>query len=548
MSRLQILTGDCRAILPTLPAQSVQCCVTSPPYWGLRDYGTNGQLGLEARPQEYIANMVGVFRAVGRVLRDDGTLWLNMGDSYAGGAGGRGDKDREIPRCDGTSGKPSQKHNGERIHRDLSGLKPKDLCMMPARLAMALQADGWYLRSEIVWHKPNPMPESVTDRPTKAHEMIYLLAKQERYFYDAEAIKEPHSRDWSNGACGGSLGPNAGKKMHLSENDPNFRNGHSQWERNYYPEPNPAGRNKRSVWTIATQPNSDSVYDFEGADYVDRRGIPRKWSPDCLIHERDGQPRRESHATVSCGELKAAEFSRNERNGVNHVQERGCAVSPIGDYKTNQVEDSSSCVPIDDTCENKKLSGFRLDEREILTGTTHTQSQSVPSMTDSDRLSCAEPAILHNIGDRKSGHVGQMPNDDNVSGQLEFRIQCKEPQLYGIERDGNIGANNTNPCNGHQKSTVEIVSRKNGKYSSTEDKCLCRISQVSHFATFPEEIPKLCILAGSHVGDTVLDPFAGSGTVGQVALELGRKAILIELNPAYIELAEDRTFVTPGFL
>jgi DNA modification methylase len=357
MNRLSILTGDCREILPTLEAGSVQCCVTSPPYWGLRDYGTaqweggdagcehkvpdqprserplglfhggddrfheriykevchcgarriDSQLGLEATPEEYIANMVAVFRAVGRVLRDDGTLWVNMGDSYASGEVGRHDSRGDTPfgaKMDG----PRQ------YNRVKTGLKPKDLCMMPARLAMALQADGWYLRSEIVWHKPNPMPESVSDRPTKAHEMIYLLAKQERYFYDAEAIREPQVEPWrSNGKLENGERNNQGWDG----------NGFKMDTRTY----NAIGRNKRSVWTIATQPYAEA-----------------------------------------------------------------------------------------------------------------------------------------------------------------------------------------------------------------------------HFATFPEEIPKLCILAGSKPGDTILDPFAGSGTVGQVALELGRRAILIELNPAYIELAEDRTFITPGFL
>jgi DNA modification methylase len=421
---LSILTGDCREILPTLEAGSVQCCVTSPPYWGLRDYGTaqweggemlykcdqcgasrrsgvsslreeipnsircecggnlrkygcdhkfdhskreakarnfvNGegrlttacsswttrsesefhrdcpkcgarridsQLGLEATPEEYIANMVAVFREVKRVLKDDGTLWVNMGDSYAGSS--NGDNKSGLAKFselyDGNKRYPENHanfrgdmHGFERPKAVKAGLKPKDLCMMPARLAMALQADGWYLRSEIVWHKPNPMPESVTDRPTKAHEMIYLLTKAERYFYDAEAIREPNTLPIRN--PGG----------HCPEKaiGPQNRNGHSQWDKFRTAEDayNAAGRNKRSVWTIATQPYAEA-----------------------------------------------------------------------------------------------------------------------------------------------------------------------------------------------------------------------------HFATFPEEIPKLCILAGSRVGDTVLDPFAGSGTTGKVAIELGRKAILIELNPEYMRLARARTFVTPGF-
>jgi DNA modification methylase len=373
MSRLSILTGDCRDILPTLEPQSVQCCVTSPPYWGLRDYGTaqweggdgacdhvevwnlkrdtNGgllpagegtrgtqsstasskmlyrdecgkcgarridsQIGLESSPEEYIANMVAVFREVWRVLRLDGTLWLNMGDSYASSGTNGYQRLDELGERLGCGG--GHKHSAQLCGRAPTppGLKPKDLCMMPARLAMALQADGWYLRSEIVWHKPNPMPESVTDRPTKAHEMIYLLAKQERYFYDAEAIREPHLTDYS--------------KIEAWSNNPGWSGNPNVNGEKGHPLPgNIIGRNKRTVWTIATQPYAEA-----------------------------------------------------------------------------------------------------------------------------------------------------------------------------------------------------------------------------HFATFPEEIPKLCILAGSKPGDTVLDPFAGSGTTGKVALELGRKAVLIELNPAYIELAEDRTFVTPGFL
>jgi DNA modification methylase len=388
MSRLQILTGDCRDILPTLEPQSVQCCVTSPPYWGLRDYGTaqweggdgecdhlmpptgirnNGrsravsggtfhdspianqirkqfirdcgkcgalridaQLGLESTPEEYIANMVAVFRAVGRVLRDDGTCWINLGDSYAQAGGTlRGDDEtKEAAQArQQRNGNSTGQHGGwegrafRAANTAKGGLKPKDLCMMPARLALALQADGWYLRSEIVWHKPNPMPESVIDRPTKAHEMIYLLAKQERYFYDAEAIREK-----SDEASG--------------------------WARQRF--------------------NGDNTWKYNGSD-----------------------------------------------------------------------------------------------ERVASTG---------------QRI------------------------DSSTFGDQGFR---------------------------NKRSVWTIATQP---YSE------------AHFATFPEEIPKLCILAGSRPGDTVLDPFAGSGTVGKVALELGRRAILIELNPAYIELAEDRTFVTPGFL
>jgi DNA modification methylase len=373
----EIRCGDCREVLKLLPAEMAQCCVTSPPYWGLRDYGTaeweggepgcehkrpyhafpdhsgeayNGstrgnqgsttataisysntcakcgarridaQLGLESTPEEYINKMAVVFREVWRVLRDDGTLWVNMGDSYAtSNPAGRRDSGNGTNRkfgdheIDGSFGNSTRKQ---------SGLKPKDLCGIPWRLAFALQADGWYLRSDIIWHKPNPMPESVTDRPTKAHEYIFLLSKQQRYFYDAEAIREPVQFDSRNEQWGKTLVTT----FHDHSNDQS--QGLMQKKPNGFVRmSNPAGRNKRSVWTVATQPYAEA-----------------------------------------------------------------------------------------------------------------------------------------------------------------------------------------------------------------------------HFATFPEDLIKPCILAGSRPGDTVLDPFGGSGTTGKVAIELGRSAILIELNPQYAALAKNRTNITPGFL
>ena len=206
---VDILTGDCRDILPTLPEKSVHCCVTSPPYWGLRDYGVDGQIGLEASPEEFIAEMVNVFREVHRVLRDDGTLWLNLGDTYAGSRGqslrggppsvsstlaGNGHRGGG-PKLSGMTTVSRRLDNAVIPRSDflIPGLKPKDLAGIPWRVALALQADGWYLRCDIIWHKPNPMPESVTDRPTKAHEYMFLLSKSEKYYYDHEAIKEPVS-------------------------------------------------------------------------------------------------------------------------------------------------------------------------------------------------------------------------------------------------------------------------------------------------------------------------------------------------------------------
>ena len=283
-----IYHGDALSVLRGLPSESVQCCVTSPPYWGLRDYGTatweggdsecdhkptvkaratrpkgklvgstrtvdestiqrnchcgavrvDSQLGIESTPEEYVANMVDVFREVRRVLRDDGTLWLNLGDSYhGGGSTTRNGQDTSLyldksniagTYTDGMTSRPVKA-------RDYAGYKPKDLVGIPWRVAFALQADGWYLRQDIIWHKPNPMPESVTDRCTKAHEYIFLLTKSARYFYDQEAVKEPLSNP-----------PHApgNNKLDASRND------HDQMQKVWGLD---GTRNKRSVWTVSTQ-------------------------------------------------------------------------------------------------------------------------------------------------------------------------------------------------------------------------------------------------------------------------------------------------------
>ena len=233
-----VLVGDCLQQLKTLPDASVQCCVTSPPYWGLRDYGVDGQLGLEPTPDAYVQKMVAVFGEVRRVLKEDGTCWVNLGDSYAANTGGGA-----CPQG-GASARPKIDATAYAARTVPSGLKQKDLVGIPWRVAFALQADGWYLRSDIIWHKPNPMPESVTDRPTKSHEYIFLLTKSERYFYDHEAIKEI-------GAGREKFG-NTGPKqaINFDRQDGGLRN----------MEIDPDGRNKRTVWTIATQPYPEAHF------------------------------------------------------------------------------------------------------------------------------------------------------------------------------------------------------------------------------------------------------------------------------------------------
>ncbi len=237
-----IYCGDAIDCLQGMPGESMNCCVTSPPYWGLRDYNCEGQMGLEATPQEYVENMTAVFREVRRVLRDDGTLWLIIGDSYA--AGGMGGHQK------GDTFHGHSKRTGDRVpKRAPPGLKPKDLVGIPWMLAFALRADGWYLRSDIIWSKPNPMPESVTDRPTKAHEYLFLMSKSQKYFYDFESIKEPVSESTVARLSQPKLSEQTG-----SDRVPFKTNG------NMKAVGDKESRNRRTVWSITTKPFKEAHF------------------------------------------------------------------------------------------------------------------------------------------------------------------------------------------------------------------------------------------------------------------------------------------------
>jgi DNA modification methylase len=313
-----LIRADSTGVLP-LADGSVQCVVTSPPYWGLRDYGVAGQMGLEATVGEYVEKMVGVFREVRRVLKDDGVVWLNLGDAYCnfdkwGGGGGNTGKHtraddgtvpswavrrkREISCVKDPKSKQASRLgcNTDGPNRDpnaLVGLKPKDLIGMPWRVAFALQAAGWWLRCDVVWHKPNPMPESVTDRPTRAHEFIFLLSKSARYFYDADAIREPMSEstfarltqpnvmtqpDGPKDSGEGNRSHSKVRKNLAAKIDKQRGHGrrhagfNERWDnreaagdlgkRAFQAELTAAqgGRNKRSVWTVATAPCAEAHF------------------------------------------------------------------------------------------------------------------------------------------------------------------------------------------------------------------------------------------------------------------------------------------------
>jgi DNA modification methylase len=253
----RVIFGDCRDTMRDLKAQGVrvQCCVTSPPYFGLRDYGHPGQIGLEKSPAEYVAALVEVFECVRELLADDGVLWLNLGDSYTGSAKSGGANQND--------GGPM--YRGETLPtKKGDGLKPKDLMGMPWRVAFALQAAGWYLRQDIIWHKPNPMPESVTDRCTKAHEYLFLLTKSERYYFDADAIKEDavgqnlHDLTGPGYAAPGQA-PNTGNRKALRTDIESRHRSQINGGQSLQAEPD-GRRNRRSVWTVPTQPYSGAHF------------------------------------------------------------------------------------------------------------------------------------------------------------------------------------------------------------------------------------------------------------------------------------------------
>lgn len=244
----KLLIGDSRELLRTLPDESVHCCVTSPPYFGLRDYGVDGQMGLEPTPDEFVAGMVELFREVRRVLRKDGTLWLNLGDSYNAHPGQRKVTDKAGSKQRSNAGSPGAPS------RSVPGLKSKDLIGIPWRVAFALQADGWYLRQDIIWHKPNPMPESVKDRCTKAHEYVFMLTKSNKYHYDHEAVKEDTVKKNINQFVDN---PAKDKQRGHGRRHAGFNGRYAaEIARNGAPKK----RNKRSVWTVAPKPFKEAHF------------------------------------------------------------------------------------------------------------------------------------------------------------------------------------------------------------------------------------------------------------------------------------------------
>jgi DNA modification methylase len=412
---IKILNGDCRDVLKTLPDCSVHCCVTSPPYFGLRDYGCAGQIGLESTPDAYVAELVAVFREVKRVLRDDGTLWLNLGDSYASNTKGSGGPSSIQDRNAGSRYNPRKFNHG---------VKEKDLMGIPWRVAFALQADGWYLRQDIIWHKPNPMPESVRDRCTKAHEYLFLLSKAPRYYYDADEMREEAIHSGRVVKASDPASAKNGQKGKFGATALGFTQHDTAVGET---------RNRRDVWTIATKP-------YKGAHFA-------TFPPDLI---------------------------------------RPCI--------------RAGCPP----------AGKRCDCDEIILSPTGSGEIEDPSM-ETGRAGMNRPR-RENEGSRPITRREQRHEAEEMRAsrhKAEMEAECGPAFAHYIRTDKS-GA----------RPLPESIRRK---------------FQDRGWITQAPPCPHPIEPAG-----TVLDPFGGSGTTGEVAASEGRKAILIELNPEYVKLAKNR--------
>lgn len=375
MSRLRLLTGDALELLRSLPDESVHCIVTSPPYWGLRDYGVEGQVGLEESLPAWVDRMVSIFGEARRVLRHDGTLWLNLGDAYAGslGAQSRGDDWTATSTLDGGSMLSARqirahpKGTGTGSLKNTPGLKNKDLMGQPWRVAFALQAAGWFLRCDIVWSKPNPMPESIKDRPTKSHEYVFLFAKSERYYYDNDAIREPYKPESIARRAyidrGGHTGDRRGEHQperatkHKSEaaraaltkgvhkDGADIRGG------KYY-DANPSGRNRRSVWTVRTA-------SFDGAHFAT---FPEELVEPCVLAGTS-----EGGCCSACGAPRRRQVELGDHDREHQA---ACGADANGEYYGVSAKHGETAADYDrlkkrQTRERKKATGAGQNPSEV---------------------------------------------------------------------------------------------------------------------------------------------------------------------------------------
>jgi DNA modification methylase len=519
----------------------------------LLEYFEPAEIGLEQTPEEYIAAMVEVFRCVRDVLADDGTLWLNIGDSYAG-AGYSNHKN---------TGGALLADGGKQRHLSGTGFKNKDLIGIPWMLAFALRADGWYLRQDIIWHKPNPMPESVRDRCTKAHEYVFLLSKSGRYFFDPAGMKEPAVK----GAAGSEFhtGKTGEHQLGRASTKPrskadSFKRDGSKREQTipgqgygtHRPDRKESSyslevRNRRSVWTVATRPynGKKALTDYVGAD-----GKPYTASPDCPIHGhlsrkktvgtrgyggQQDQPRTGSVGTDSrhaaspaCDEQSTNSHSSQASSACNSEQHTlGSSTGSKTDSPPNEcISDAQNLFCNWCNSASGEPLGCEAGCSRQCSSSTATFHSTVESKTDRDLATnqpCTPCAETDNHTQSKSNQHGLFEQDRGI---YESSILKGETSVHPSQ--------DTRSCNAGTSSELASMAYEVGK------KCNCNEVIIDHFATFPPALIEPCILAGSRPGDIVLDCFMGSGTTAAVSLQHGRKYLGCELNPEYGPLQDER--------
>lgn len=500
----------------------------------------DSQIGLEETPALYVAKMVEVFEEVRRVLKSDGTLWLNLGDSYNAYRGNQY-SDSASSKYAGFRDQPARESG---YGLDGKSLKPKDLIGIPWRVAFALQEAGWWLRQDIIWSKPNPMPESVTDRCTKAHEYIFLLTKNAKYYYDNEAVKDAAAYDGRKdtvmkGSEKYAMAVVPGQAAHTFAS-----NGHERGQTN---ENGDYVRNKRSVWTVTTRP-------FNGAklltDYVGADGKPYRVSPDCPIH---GRPERSRTSYTLAGDEQPVALlldSPDIDSGL--ALESACELTPKTSHSLSEVDAEDEFLRTSESNPANRNDG-RLIEHTLAeqnpSGIDHIEVShaQMGCKTDSPQLEHSQIATKRNnrtnktapVPDRAEG-LGSV-SAETLSSIPSMRSSAEQTDSAGRIFESSISAGSVS-CETAIDPSEQTASSIAGIQVQSSEQLYCKCIEVAtdHFATFPPKLIEPCILAGSREGDLVLDPFNGAGTTGIVSLQHRRRYIGIELNPEYIAITEKR--------